>query len=177
MFNPKTNYAKIAYDAILFFVSTGLVKKTDPDKIPADLKLKRACIVSIFDNNDKLRARFGDLIPQKEFLFNEIVENAVSAASKDKNNDPIKSEELKQIKVYVEVLSSPNKVENFNELKPKKHGLYIIDKTGKTGYILPNTKGVKTVDDQIKKVKEIAGVTKENNSDLEIFYFKSTLYD
>ena len=177
MFIPKTNYAKIAYDAILFFISTGLVKKTDPMKISADLKLNRACVVSIFDNNDKLRGRFGGILPREKFLFNEIVENAVSAASKDKNNEPIKSDELNQIKVCVEILSIPNRIEDFNELKPKKHGLFIEDSTGKTGFIMPNSKGIKTIDDQIKKVKEIAGITEKDNSVLEILYFKSTLYD
>ena len=146
-------------------------------KISADLKLNRACVVSIFDNNDKLRGRFGDILPRENFLFNEIIENAISAASKDKNNKPIKSDELNQIKVCVEVLSVPNKVEDLNELKPNKHGLFIIDNTGKTGFIMPNSKRIKTVDDQIMKVKEIAGITEKDNSGLEILYFKSTLYD
>ena len=53
MFSPKTNYAKIAYDALLFYVSTGQIKKHDENKISADLKLNRACIVTIYDAGEE----------------------------------------------------------------------------------------------------------------------------
>lgn len=55
MFNAKTNYAKIAFETILFYVSTGQIRKNDENKISPDLKLKRACVVSIYDSNNNLR--------------------------------------------------------------------------------------------------------------------------
>ena len=175
MFNPKTNYAKIAYDAILFFVSTGQIKKMSEDKISADLKLNRACIVSIFNLNDTLLGRFGDINPQKNFLYDEIMENAIGAASKDKK--PIESGDLNQIKVSVDVLSVPHTVGDFGELKPQKHGLYIKDKSGNSGYIMPNIKGINTVEQQIEKIKLDSKILETNNSNLEIMVFKSTNYD
>ena len=83
MFKPKTNYAKIAYDAILFFVSTGQVRKTNEDKISADLKLNRACIVTIYDQNNILMGQYGDIIPQNKFLYDEIIENAIDGLYKE----------------------------------------------------------------------------------------------
>jgi len=177
MFTPKTNYAKIAYDAILFFVSTGQIRKASEDKISADLKLKMACIVTIFDSNDKLIGYYGDINANCENLYDEIVENAIGAASKNKDCEPIKSEQLNQIKVYVDVLSSPHPVENFDELKPHKHGLIVKDKSGKQGFIMPNLKGIKTVDKQIEKIKRDYKITELDNSKLEIMYFKSARYD
>ncbi len=176
MFTPKTNYAKIAFDAILFFVSTGQVRKTSEDKIPADLKLKMACIVSIYDLNDNFIGQYGDVDSKNDFLYDEIIENAIGAASKDKSNGPVKNDQLNQIKVFVDVLSSPHKVEDTGELKPQKHGLIIKDKSGKKGFIMPNIKGVKTVDKQIEKIKSDYEIT-EDTSSLELFYFKSTRYD
>jgi AMMECR1 domain-containing protein len=136
-----------------------------------------ACIVSIFDSNDKLIGFYGDINASCENLYDEIVENAIGAASKNKDCEPIKSEQLNNIKVYVDVLSSPHLVEDLNELKPHKHGLIIKDKNGLEGFIMPNIKGIKTVDKQIEKIKRDYNIAESDHSKLEIKYFKSTRYD
>src|SRR6056297_765624 len=114
MFNAKTNYAKIAFETILFYVSTGQIRKNDENKISADLKLKRACVVSVYDSNQNLRGCMGDPFPQKNNLYDEIIENSIAAASKDSRYQPLQKDELNQIKVAVDVLSIPQKIENFN---------------------------------------------------------------
>jgi AMMECR1 domain-containing protein len=176
MFTPKTNYAKIAYDTVLFFVSTGQVRKMNEDKISADLKLKMACFVSIFDSNDTLLSCYGTIDPQTEFLYEEIIQNAAKAAKND-SYESIKNEQLGQIKVVVDVLSALHKVENKAELKPQKHGLVIKTSAGNTGFIMPRKKGIKTVEDQIKFITEENGIKEEDYSKLELWYFKSTRYD
>lgn len=176
MFTPKTHYAKIAYDTILFYVSTGQVRKMSDDKISADLQLKVACIVSVFDTNDKLIGYFGNVIPQTDSFYNEIIENAIGAIKSEKF-DPIQSDQLGKIKVYVDGLSTLHKVENINELKPNKHGLYLKTKSGQSGYILPNRKGVKTVEQQIEVIKKEHGIREKEKSNMELWYFKSTRYD
>lgn len=176
MFTPKTNYAKIAYDTILFFVSTGQVRKISDNKISADLKLKMACFVSIFDINDTLLSRYGTIEPQTDSLYEEIIQNAAKAA-KNNHYEPIKNEQLGQIKVVVNVLSALHKVENKAELKPQKHGLVIKTVEGKSGFIMPNEKGVKTVDDQIEFIKKDNNIKKQDNSKIDLWYFKSTRYD
>jgi len=177
MFNPRTNYAKIAFDAILFFVSTGQIRKTSEDKISTDLKLNRACIVSIFDLDDNLLGSYGDINPKNNFLYDDIIENAIGAASKDKNSEPIMSSQLNQIKVCVDVLSVPHIADNLKELKPQKHGLFIQDTSGKSGFIMPNIKGINTVEEQIEKLKLNTEISEKDNSKLDILYFKSTRYD
>ena len=177
MFNPRTNYATIAYDAILFFVSTGQLRKISEDKISTDLKLNRACIVSIFDLDDNLLGSYGDINPKNNFLYDDIIENAIGAASKDENFEPVKSSQLNQIKVCVDVLSVPHIADNLKELKPQKHGLFIKDASGKMGFIMPNIKGINTVEKQIEKLKHNTGISEKDNSKLDILFFKSTRYD
>lgn len=176
MFTPKTNYAKIAYDTILFFVSTGQVRKTSEDKISADLKLRMACFVSIFDSTDKLLSCYGTIDPQTDSLYEEIVKNAAKAAKND-NYDPLKKEQLGQIKVVIDVLSALHKVENKAELKPQKHGLVIKTAAGKTGFIMPRKKGIKTVEDQIKFIVQENGIKEKDSTKLKLWYFKATRYD
>lgn len=175
MFNPKTNYAKIAYDAILFFVSTGKVKEIDQSKISQDLKLNRASIVSVLDSDDNLISNFGGIEPKKSNLYEEIIENSIGAAE-NKESRSISSDDLSKIKVYVDVLSVPHIVEDFSELKPHKHGLFIKDSKGNAGYIMPNLKGVKTHEKQIDIIREKYGI-KDKLDVLEIRYFKVTRYD
>ena len=175
MFSPKTNYAKIAYDAILFFVSTGKVKTTDENKISSDLKLNMACIVSIYDSDDNLINSFGGVEPLKGNLYEEIIENAIGAATKGEAKT-VSSGDLNQIKVCVDVLSVPHQVEDFSELKPHKHGLLVKNSKGKSGFIMPNIKGVKTFEKQLEIIREKTKIT-DNISDLDIKYFKVTRYD
>ena len=176
MFTPKTNYAKIAFDAVLFFVSTGEVRKVAIDKISADLKLKMACMVSIFDSKEELLGRYGRVKPKNEILYDEIIENAVEAAQKN-GLKSLKGEQLNQIKVYVDVLSALHRVENMDELKPNKHGLFIKDDKGNSGFIMPGREGVKTVAKQIEIIKNEYNIQEKDKLKLEIWYFKSTRYD
>jgi len=175
MFYPKTSYAKIAYDAILFYVSTGQIKKTNEDKISADLRLKVACVVSILDASDNLLQCCGNIDSKKGMLYDEIIENAISAASNKKNT--IKNEQLSELKVYVDILSSLHKVEDINDIKPQKHGLYVKAKSGKSGFVMPNKKGLNTFDKQLDAIKKDTGIKEKEISNLELWYFKSTRYD
>lgn len=177
MFEPKTNYAKIAFDAILFFVSTGQIKKISNEKIPADLKLNRACLVLVYDLNDNLLGTCGGVNPKNDFLYDEIVENAIGAATKGEKGEPIKSDQLNQLKVFVEVFSVPHKAEDLSELKPQKHGLLIQNASGEIKFIMPNLKGINTIDQQIEQLKKEAGITEKDNSKLDLWVFKTTRYD
>jgi hypothetical protein len=177
MFNAKTNYAKIAFKTILFYVSTGQIRKNDENKISPDLKLKRACVVSIYDSNNNLRGSMGSLFPKNNCLYDEIIENAIAAASKDSRFNPVSKDELNQIKVQVDVLSTPQKTETFNEIKPQKYGLYVKDKEGNSGFVMPRTKGIRTADQLIEAAKKAAGFKDNDNKELEFMYFKSARYE
>lgn len=177
MFNPKTNYAKIAFETILFYVSTGQIRKKDVSEISPDLKLNRACVVSIYDTNDNLKGCVGDLFPKNSQLYDEVIENAIAAATKDSRFKPLNKDELNQIKVVVDVLSTPQKIEDFDDIKPQKHGLYVKDKEGSSGFVMPGTKGIKTTGQLIEAAKKAAGLKDKDNEDLDFMFFKSARYD
>ena len=176
MFYPKTQYAKIAFDTILFYLTTGQIRKPDDTKITPDLKLKLGCIIYIYDSKDKLISFYGDVYPQNPILYDEIVENALKAIKNNKNTT-LSKDDLENIKAYVDVLSVPQKVNDLNEIKPQKQGLFIMDKSGKQGFVLPNTKGVRTGQDQFELAKKQAGIKQTNDSEVEIVSFKVTRYN
>jgi len=174
MFHPKTHYAKIAFDTILFYKTTGQIRKIEESKITPDLKLNLGCIVYIYDLKDILIAYFGNVYPQKLMLYEEIVSNALTVAESSNNK---LEKGLENIKVFVDVLSLPQKVDVIFDLNPNKQGVFIKDKTGKSAFVLPGTKGIKTGMEQIIFVKNLADLADKDNSELEIMSFKVTRYD
>lgn len=177
MFRPDTIYAKIAYDAILMYVKTGQKIKKEESEIPPALKLKLACFVSIYENKQKLRGCIGSAEPVHDHLYNEIIENAIAAATSDPRFKPLAEEELNDITITVDVLSVPKKVEDMAQLKPHKHGIIIEDDTGKKGLLLPNLDGVDSTEKQIEIVKKKAGIDKNKSiEDLNIQFFTTTRY-
>ncbi|MEE4196982.1 MAG: AMMECR1 domain-containing protein [Bacteroidales bacterium] len=177
MFHAKTKYAKIAFETILFYVSTGEIKKKERAKISPDLRLKRACVVSIFDNENNLRGRKGSIFPQTSTLYEEIIKNSIDAAVHDNDFKPLTNNDLNSIKVKVDVLSTPQRVESFEDIKPQKHGLYVTGPEGQKGFILPGTKGIKTTGQFLEAAKNAAGITQEGNKNLEYSFFKIASYE
>lgn len=176
MFHPKTQYAKIAFDTILFYKTTGQIRKLEENKITPDLKLNLGCIVYIYDLNNTLISYFGNVYPQKAFLYEEIISNALEAIE---NTDKQKLSEkvMDTIKVFVDVLSLPQKADQINELKPQKQGVFIKGPNNKSAFVLPGTKGIKTGAEQVDFVKNLADLIDNDNSELEIMSFKVTRYD
>lgn len=176
MFEPKTIYAKVAYDAVLLYMKTGKKMLKDKSEIPTALQLKLPCFVSIY-SNESLRANKGTVEPIHDCLYNEIIENAVSAVDEANKTNPLKEEELDNITLAVDVLSYPKKVENKSLLKPEKHGIIVKDEEGNNSFVLPNTDGVETVDKQVKVAREKAGIDENLPQDkLQLLHFTITRY-
>jgi AMMECR1 domain-containing protein len=176
MFEPRTIYAKIAYDAILLYMKTGKTILKDESEIPPALKLKLPCYVSIFLDG-KLRGSKGSIKPTQDYLYNEIIHNAVKAVEESKNAEALKEEELNNITLTVDVLSQPRPVENKSMLKPRKHGIAIKDEAGNESVVFPNTDGIESIEQQMETAKEKAGIKKETPEDqLNILNFTITRY-
>lgn len=90
---------------------------------------ERGCCFVTLHKNSELRGCIGSFEPK--FLGNAIIENAISAATKDFRFEPLSAEELEQIEIEISVLSEPKplKYENSDELlkilDAKKPGIII----------------------------------------------------
>ena len=106
MYQPKTIYAKLALETIIEYVTYNTIKELD--EIPKELTAKQACFVSIHNaDDDSLRGCIGTIEPATKNLVNEIIRNAISAATKDSRFHPLTETELENITVSVDVLSIP----------------------------------------------------------------------
>ncbi|MFO7865175.1 MAG: AmmeMemoRadiSam system protein A [Salinivirgaceae bacterium] len=166
-------YAKVAREAVTAFLKEGKRLKK-PDNCDPAFLLKRACFASIHTKKGDLRGCIGTIEPQFDNLFNEIVQNAISAATRDPRFAAVKAKELDSIYFTVDVLSVPE-VTTPNDLDPKRFGLIITDGYRK-GVLLPNLEAVDTAQQQIDIVKRKAGIAMQANEKLTFLRFTSTRY-
>ena len=132
------------------------------------LKTPAAAFVSL-KSNDQLRGCLGTIKPTKPTLAEEIIENAVKAATKDYRFQPIQDHELTALTYSVDVLSKMQLVRDSSELDPKKYGV-LVQKGSNQGLLLPDLDGVDSVDHQLSIARQKAGIL--DNSEIEIYKFE-----
>lgn len=145
---------RLARKAVETYVREGTV--IQPDKLTSEMKGKAGVFVSIhkFDN---LRGCIGTFEPTQENIAREIIHNAINSATADPRFLPITSNELKDLEFSVDVLTSPERVENRDKLDPKKYGA-IVECDYRRGLLLPDLEGVDTVEQQVSICCQKAGI-------------------
>jgi len=176
MYTTKSIYTKIALNAIKEFLETGTTGKIEKQKVPKELLIKAACFVTLKTDTNKLKGCIGTLNPIYKNLYTEIIKNAVASAVRDYRFTPLTINELNKIKLSVEVLYPPEKIDDITLLNPKIYGAIISDKTGKKGVLLPDIKGVETINEQIKIIKYKAGIMQTSDEGLTFYRFKTEKY-
>ena len=128
-----------------------------PGDLPAELTARGAgAFVSIHEHG-KLRGCIGTISPVRDCLAQEIIDNAVSASTRDPRFSPIRADELKWLEISVDVLGDPEPVSSPDELDVKRYGV-IVTNGRKRGLLLPDLDGVDTVEEQISIAKSKAGI-------------------
>lgn len=145
-----------------------------PAWIPDIFKKKAGVFVSLHKKG-KLRGCIGTFLPAQPDITREIINNAISAATKDPRFLPVEKQELKEIDISVDILSQPKKTSSLEELNPQKYGI-IISKGWQRGLLLPNLKGVDTIEYQVKIAKQKAGLSDVPTDKLTIQRFTVKRY-
>ena len=140
-----------------------------PQDLPSELVSRRAgAFVSIHEHG-RLRGCIGTIAPVQDSLAQEIIDNAVSASTRDPRFDPIKADELAWLEISVDVLGDPEPISSPRELDVKRYGV-IVTKGRKRGLLLPDLDGVDTVEQQISIAKSKAGIAEwDRNVQLQRF--------
>jgi len=107
--------------------------------------------------NGRLRGCIGTIAPTRATLAEEIIENAISAATKDPRFNPVTVSELSQLEYSVDVLSPAEPIDSTEQLDVKRYGV-IVTSGGKRGLLLPNLDTIDTVEEQISIAKKKAGI-------------------
>lgn len=133
---------------------------------------KAGVFVSIKKHN-QLRGCIGTLSPVTEDVFHEVIENAISAATRDPRFPPVTAEELDELEISVDVLSSPEPVRDITFLDPSRFGV-IVKSGGMTGVLLPDLDGIESAEDQVSIARRKAGIAQD--TPVELFRFEVKRY-
>ena len=125
-----------------------------PDKLLPEMAQRAGTFVSLHDRFGQLRGCIGTILPVQANVAQEIIQNAISAATRDPRFPPVQPDELDGLDVKVDVLTTPEPISGPEELDPKRYGVIVQDVQGwRRGLLLPDLDGVDTVDYQV----DIAG--------------------
>lgn len=143
-----------------------------PEELTPEMKTKAGVFVSL-KKHGQLRGCIGTFMPVTKNVAEEIIRNAVSAATEDPRFNPVEKRELPDLVYSVDVLSQPDKINDLKALDPKKYGIIVV-KGNRRGLLLPALEGVDTVDEQLRITKMKAGI--DMNEVVDIFRFEVRRY-
>lgn len=168
-------YSALAKKAVETFVKEKRIISPSSN-LPKEFFEKKAGTFVTIEKNGKLRGCIGTYLPTKINIAEEIIQNAIAAATEDWRFEPIRENELELLTYTVYILSHPQPVKDIKELNPKKYGVIVktfplvfsnekIDNVffnnnipSKTGLLLPDLEGVDTVEKQISIACQKAGI-------------------
>lgn len=162
---------ELAKNTVETYVREGKVVHA-PEPLPPEMCEKAGVFVCI-KKRSELRGCIGTYMPTCSCIGDEIVNNAVSAATKDPRFPRVTEEELKDLSYTVDVLTCPEKVNDIHELDPKKYGIIVASGFSR-GLLLPDLEGIDTVEEQIRITKMKAGILP--HEEVEIYRFEVKRY-
>jgi AmmeMemoRadiSam system protein B/AmmeMemoRadiSam system protein A len=162
--------AALARKAVESWVVDGIVIGPPAESVP-EMEAQAGVFVSI-KKDGKLRGCIGTFEPSQSSVAEEIIANAIAAASRDPRFSPVARDELDQLTYSVDVLTEPEPAE-YDELNPKKYGI-IVERGWRRGLLLPDLEGVDTVAEQVAICRQKAGIGPEEP--VKLYKFKVKRY-
>lgn len=148
--------------AVETFVLTGK-QIPAPERVSGILSARAACFVTLRlesgqTRSGELRGCIGTIEPAMQTLAEELIANAIKAASRDPRFGPVSAQELPNLRYSVDVLSAPEPA-TFAELDPTIYGVIVEDEAGSSrGLLLPDIEGVDTAARQVEIAARKAGI-------------------
>ncbi|QPJ62901.1 MAG: AmmeMemoRadiSam system protein A [Candidatus Nitronauta litoralis] len=151
---------QLARNAIQHHLDSGK-KLVPPENIQSSFSKPTGAFVTLYQDGS-LRGCIGSLKPQTQSLAEEVVRNAILAATKDPRYDPVSHSEIDGLTIRIEVVTPPEPVDDISNLDPKVDGL-IVRSGKKQGVLLPGIEGIETVDQQEKICRSKGGIKNNEN--------------
>ena len=128
-----------------------------PEELVPEMQGRAGTFVSLHDSQGNLRGCIGTIEPQQSTVAQEVIQNAISAATRDPRFPPVQPEELESLDVKVDVLTEPEPIDSLDQLDPKRYGV-IVESGWQRGLLLPDLEGVDTVEYQVEIAMRKAGI-------------------
>lgn len=152
---PPQDLAKLTVEK---FIRDGTV--IDPPAEPTGVLATRAgAFVTLRHSDGQLRGCIGTIEPARSTVAEEIIKNAISAATRDPRFPAILLSELPDLKYGVDVLCQPEFARGLQDLDPSIYGVIVATLDGsRRGLLLPLIEGIDSAEEQWLAVHSKAGI-------------------
>lgn len=172
-YKNSSEHVKLARKTIFEYIKNGKIIDID-NNISSELLSKKAGVFVSIHKMDNLRGCIGTILPMKKNIAEEIINNAISAATKDNRFKKITPDELEYLDIKVDVLTTPEPIKSKEELDVKKYGV-IVSSGYKKGILLPDLDGVDNIDQQVR-IAAIKGNIDLDKEDYKLERFEVKRY-
>ncbi len=160
-------YTKLAFEAIKNYLENNKIIGA-PQDLPREFYARRSGVfVSLYQKTPlgekELRGCIGTYLPQQENLAQEIIHNAISAATQDYRFPALTLTELGNISIEVSILSAPEQIFDLELLDAKKYGVIAKTTDGRCGLLLPDIPSIKNINEQISVACQKGGIDPAND--------------
>lgn len=163
----------LARDAVETFVRSGEIL-TPRGPAQTLLTTRAPCFVSLKTLNGELRGCIGTIEASKDTLAEEIIANAISAATNDPRFEPVEPEEVSNLRYSVDVLFPPEETV-MEDLDPSIYGVIVEGKSGeRRGLLLPDIPGIDNAEQQVEIAARKAGIRPDEP--IKIYRFRVERY-
>lgn len=164
----KSYLVRVAGQAIERYLEYG--ERIRVRDVPAEFA-RRAGVFVCLKKGGLLRGCIGTVEPAQANIVEEVVENAINAATRDSRFDPVSPAEVADLTIAVDVLGKAETVNGLEDLDPKRYGV-IVSCGSKRGLLLPDLEGIDTPEQQVSIARRKAGIDPEEPVKIERFEVK-----
>lgn len=141
-----------------------------PAELTPEMQKSAGVFVTLHDSRGNLRGCIGTVEPQQPNVAQEVIHNAISAATRDPRFLPIRPDELDDLVIKVDVLGASEPVAGPEELDPRRYGVIVQSAHDhRRGLLLPDLEGVDTTEYQIEIARRKAGIGRDEHVKLYRF--------
>ncbi len=137
---------QLARKTIEAYVTKGTIIRL-PEQLTEEMRQRAGVFVSLHKFGE-LRGCIGTIEPVQANVAEEVIANAISAATRDPRFTPVRPEELADLEISVDVLTEHEPISSLAELDPKVYGV-IVESGRRRGLLLPDLEGVDTARQQV----------------------------
>ena len=161
----------LARAAVEIFVLERRVIEPESSHRTSLLSRPSACFVCIKTHGRDLRGCIGTVEPEKSTLAEEVIVNAIKAATRDPRFKPLSGDEIPSMRYSVDVLGSLEPAE-FEDLDPAVFGVVVAERSGsRRGLLLPAIEGIRTAAQQVSVAARKAGI--EPGAPISFYRFRT----
>ena len=178
MSNPHP-LVMLARETIESYVRANKVVNAPPEEEWASEMKQRAGVFVSIKKRGQLRGCIGTIDPREANVAEEIIHNAISAATRDPRFPPISPEELDELDISVDVLTTPEPIESLDQLDPKRFGLIVeaLENPLKRGLLLPDLPSIQTAEEQFHHAKVYKAGIEGDEEPIQMYRFEVIRYE